>query len=136
MPSALAARMGDKVVGTDRHIVLMPAPPGPPVPTLLPFPFQATIAGGCCPKVLIGGMPAATVSSTVTIAPPHIPPPTAPFQIPPTHTGTVLAGSASVLIGGKPAARAGDSVQTCSDPAPAPNGRIQPPMKNHSVKIA
>lgn len=46
------------------------------------------------PTVLIGGMPAATVSTQcVCIGPPD----------------TIVVGSATVLIGGKPAARIGDT---------------------------
>ncbi|MFJ3977797.1 PAAR domain-containing protein [Streptomyces sp. NPDC090021] len=89
------------------------------------FPVNAVVTGGCCVSVLIGGRPAATVGSTATLVP-HVPPPGSVFQVPPTHTGTVQAGSAGVLIGGRAAARTGDPVQTCSDPLPQPNGRIVP----------
>jgi len=61
-------------------------------------------------KLLIGGMPAATVGSMATNNPPHGPP-GGPFQVPPTNQGTVMQGSAMVLIDGKPAARSGDPVQ-------------------------
>lgn len=135
MPGLPAARFGDKVTGTDIHIVLVPAPPGPPTPQPMPFAYQATLTGGCCPTVRIGGKPAATLSTTAVISPPHIAPAPATFSVPPTHTGTVIKGSATVRIGGKPAARAGDTVQTCSDPVPAPNGRIMPPVPQHGVLI-
>ena len=117
-----AAKMGDKVVGTDVHIINIPSPGGP-VPTPLPHPFAGTITGGCSPNVLIGGMPAATLGSTATNAPPHIPQ-GGPFLNPPTNTGTVIKGSATVLINNKPAARTGDTVMTCNDPAPAPTSSI------------
>jgi uncharacterized Zn-binding protein involved in type VI secretion len=116
------AKQGDKVVGTDTHIVMIPSPGGP-VPTPLPSPFAGTITGGCSTNVMIGGMPAATVGSTATNAPPHIPQ-GGPFQTPPTNQGTVTQGSTSVLINNKPAARVGDPVTTCNDPAPAPTGSI------------
>jgi uncharacterized Zn-binding protein involved in type VI secretion len=118
-----AAKQGDSVTGTDTHIVLVPSPGGP-VPTPMPLPFAGTITGGCSPTVLIQGMPAATVGSTATNVPPHVPP-GGTFQVPPTNSGTVLKGSATVLIGSKPAARVGDPVQTCNDPAPAPTATIQ-----------
>lgn len=117
-----AAKQGDKVVGTDTHIVLVPTPGGP-VPTPTPLPYNGTITGGCSTDVMIGGMPAATVGSTSTNAPSHIPP-SGSFATPPTNQGTVSKGSATVLINNKPAARAGDPVMTCNDPAPAPTSQI------------
>jgi uncharacterized Zn-binding protein involved in type VI secretion len=117
-----AAKQGDKVVGTDIHIIMIPSPGGP-VPTPLPHPFTGTITGACSPNVLIGGMPAATLGSTATNMPPHIPQ-GGPFQLPPTNTGIVMKGSATVLINNKPAARTGDTVNTCNDPAPAPTSSI------------
>ncbi|MFK0238369.1 PAAR domain-containing protein [Streptomyces vinaceus] len=134
MPGKPAARIGDRVAGTDRHIVLVTSPTGP-VPTMMGFPYTAVITGGGCPQVLIGGSPAATVGSTVALQPPHIPPPNTVFQIPPTNTGTTTMGSGSVLIGGRPAVRAQDKVLTCSDPVPSENGTVQPPLRNHQVLI-
>ena len=116
------AKQGDQVVGTDTHIVMIPSPGGP-VPTPLPSPFAGKITGGCSTNVMIGGMPAATVGSTATNAPPHMPQ-GGPFQVPPTNQGTVTQGSGTVLINNKPAARVGDPVTTCNDPAPAPTSSI------------
>ncbi len=118
-----AAKQGDKVLGQDTHIIMIPSPSGA-VPTPTPMPFNGTITGGCSPNVLIQNMPAAVVGSTATNTPPHLPT-GGPFQVPPTNSGTVMAGSGTVMINNKPAARSGDKVQTCSDPAPAPNGTIQ-----------
>jgi uncharacterized Zn-binding protein involved in type VI secretion len=117
-----AAKQGDKVVGTDVHIIMVPSPGGP-VPTPLPHPFAGTITGGCSPNVTIGGLPAATLGATATNAPPHVPQ-GGPFQLVPTNQGVVVKGSATVLINNKPAARAGDTVNTCNDPAPAPTSSI------------
>lgn len=117
-----AAKLGDQVTGTDTHIVLVPSPGGP-VPTPTPLPFAGTLTGGCSPDVLVEGAPAATVGSTATNAPPHLPP-SGTFQVPPTNQGTVQQGSGTVLINNKPAARAGDPVMTCNDPAPAPTSSI------------
>jgi uncharacterized Zn-binding protein involved in type VI secretion len=117
-----AAKQGDKVVGTDTHIVLVPSPGGP-VPTPTPLPFNGTITGACSTDVYISGMPAAVVGSTATNAPAHIPP-SGSFSVPPTNQGTVAKGSATVLINNKPAARIGDPVMTCNDPAPAPTSKI------------
>ncbi len=64
------------------------------------FPPVPHAAGGTIvqgvPTVLIGGMPAATVGSTVFCAGPS------------PHPSTVVLGAFTVLIGGKPAARVGD----------------------------
>jgi uncharacterized Zn-binding protein involved in type VI secretion len=106
------------------HIVLVPSPGGP-VPTPLPHPFNGVIDGSLSADVMIGGLPAATVGSTATNTPPHLPtPPGTSFQIPPMNRGTILAGSATVFINGKPAARAGDPAQTCADPVPNPASQV------------
>ncbi len=118
-----AAKQGDQVIGQDTHIIMVPSPGGP-VPTPTPMPFSGMITGNCSPNVMIQNMPAATVGSTATNNPPHVPT-GGPFQVPPTNQGQVIAGSGTVLINNKPAARAGDKVNTCNDPAPAPNGTIQ-----------
>ena len=114
--------MGDKVVGVDIHIIMIPSPGGP-VPTPLPHPFNGILDASLSTNVMIGGMPAATVGSIAHNIPPHIPQ-GGPFQIPPTNQGTVMKGSATVMINGKPAARAGDQVMTCNDPVPAPTSSI------------
>jgi uncharacterized Zn-binding protein involved in type VI secretion len=118
-----AAKMGDKVMASDIHIILIPAPPGPPVPTPLPHPFVGTIMSNCSMNVMIEGKPAATVGSQAMNVPPHIPQ-GGPFQVPPTNQGQIIMGSTTVMINSKPAARNGDTVLTCNDPAPMPVGKI------------
>jgi len=114
-----AAKQGDQITAVDTHIVMVPAPPGPPVPTPLPHPFSGLINGGLSTDVKIMGMAAATQGSTADNMPPHLPtPPGTVFQIPPTNRGTIMMGSSSVMINGKPAARNGDTAQTCADPVP------------------
>jgi uncharacterized Zn-binding protein involved in type VI secretion len=113
-----AAKQGDQITAVDTHIVMVPSPGGP-VPTPLPHPFAGVIDGNTSPSVFINGSPAATMGSTATNTPPHIPtPPGTTFQIPPTNRGTIMRGSGTVMINGKPAARAGDMAQTCADPVP------------------
>ena len=113
-----AAKQGDQMTAVDMHIVMVPSPGGP-VPTPLPHPFMGILDGNLSTDVKILGMPAATVGSTASNTPPHIPtPPGTAFQIPPTNKGTIMRGSSTVMINGKPAARAGDTGQTCADPVP------------------
>lgn len=120
-----AAKQGDQIVGVDTHIVMVPAPPAPPVPTPLPHPFTGIISGNLSSDVNIMGMPAATVDSTADNTPPHIPtPPGTAFQSPPSNTGTIKLGSATVKINGKMAARNGDIADTCNDPADLPMGTV------------
>ncbi len=117
-----AAKQGDKVVGVDTHVLMVPSPGGP-VPTPTPMPFAGELDGALSADVMVDDLAAATVGSTATNTPAHVPA-AGPFQTPPSNEGTVNAGSATVLINGKPAARAGDTAVTCNDPADAPNGTI------------
>lgn len=118
-----AAKQGDQVMATDTHIILIPAPPGPPVPTPLPHPFVGIINGGLSSDVKIMGMAAATVDSTASNTPPHIPQ-GGPFQSPPSNKGTIKMGSTTVKINGKMAARNGDMAMTCNDPSDLPAGTV------------
>ncbi len=119
-----AAKQGDQVTATDIHIVLVPSPGGP-VPTPLPHIFAGILDGSLSADVNIQSLPAATVGSTATNTPPHIPtPPGTSFQIPPANRGTVITGSATVRINGQPAARSGDTALTCNDPVDLPVGTV------------
>ena len=119
MPNA--ARVGDL---TNREAPHCHAPIHPPAPTPAPSAHPAVplaIIPPGVPTVLIGGMPAATVTSM-----------TAPCVIPacvPAGPGIVALGSFKVLIGGLPAARVGDPVAhpSCVAPIPSPVGKILPP---------
>ena len=73
----------------DMHACPMQTPATPPIPHVGgPLLTRGT------PLVLVGGLPAATLSSSaVCVGPPD----------------TIMVGSTKVLIGGKPAARLGDS---------------------------
>jgi len=120
-----AAKKGDQIVATDTHIVMVPAPPGPPVPTPLPHPFAGILNGSLSSDVNIMGLPAATVDSTADNTPPHLPtPPGTAFQNPPANKATIKLGSATVKINGKMAARNGDLATTCNDPADLPVGQV------------
>ena len=120
-----AAKQGDHIIATDTHIVLVPAPPGPPVPTPLPHPFTGVINSGLSNDVKIMSQPAATVDSTAQNTPAHIPTtPGTTFQQPPANRATIKAGSTTVRINGKMAARNGDIAMTCNDPTDLPAGTV------------
>lgn len=119
---APAAKQGDRVLGVDTHLVLVPSPGGP-VPTPVPVPFSGQLQGQLSPDVLIERKPAATRGSVAENLPAHIPA-GGPFQRPPTNRATVKRGTRKVLINGKEAARLGDPADTCNDPADAPNGTV------------
>jgi len=117
-----AAKQGDQIVAVDTHIVILP-PPATPAP--LPHPFAGVIDGGLSSDVKIMGKPAATVNSTASNTPPHIPtPPGTAFQNPPSNKATIAVGSATVKINGKAAARNGDPAKTCNDPTDMPVGTV------------
>ncbi len=118
-----AAKQGDQITAVDTHIIHVPSPGGP-VPTPIPHPFSSILDGSLSTDVKIMGMAAATLNSTATNTPPHIPTGGGPFQVPPTNRATIIMGSATVLINGKGAARNGDTANTCNDPAEMPVGTV------------
>jgi len=118
--SPFAAKQDDVIVAIDTHIV---QPPGPVPPVPGPYPFNGIIDGALSANVTIEGMPAATLGSTATNTPPHIPI-GGTFIKPPSNQGTIITGSATVTIGGRPAARAGDTAITCNDPVDLPVGTV------------
>jgi uncharacterized Zn-binding protein involved in type VI secretion len=117
-----AAKLGDQVLGTDVHVVLVPSAGGP-VPTPRSMPFTGRIVSGCSSDVLIEGKPAATHGSVAINQPPHVPS-GGTFAHPPDNRGTLIALDAMVLVNGKPLARSGDKALTCNDPAPAPTATV------------
>ena len=117
-----AAKQGDQITATDTHIVMVPSAGGP-VPTPLPHPFVGIIDGSLSTDVKIMGLPAATVGSTATNTPSHIPQ-GGPFQSSPSNSATIEMGSQTVKINGKGAARMGDTATTCNDPSDLPVGTV------------
>jgi uncharacterized Zn-binding protein involved in type VI secretion len=89
----------------------------------VPHPFSGVLDAQLSADVRIAGMAAATVGSTATNTPPHIPQ-GGTFVVPPRNQGRIIMGSATVLINGRPAARAGDTALTCNDPVDAPLGTV------------
>lgn len=116
------AKQGDRVIALDIHIQMVPTPGGP-VPVPLPSPFSGTLDGSLSSDVFIDGMAVATVGSTATNTPQHVPA-AGPFQKPPSNQATVFQGSATVFVNGKPLARLGDPATTCNDPADLPAGTV------------
>ncbi len=115
-----AARMGD-LVKQDAPHCHAPMHPAAPVPTACPHPSLPLPIMKGTPTVMIGGLPAATLTSQ-----------TGPCMLPgcvPGGPGMVALGSATVLIGGLPAARVGDMTMhaSCVAPLPSPIGKILPP---------
>jgi uncharacterized Zn-binding protein involved in type VI secretion len=120
-----AAKQGDQITASDTHIVMVPAPPGSPVPTQLAHPFDGVINGALSSDVNIMGKPAATADSTADNLPPHAPAaPGSTFKSPPANKATIKTGSAAVKINGKMAARNGDTAMTCNDPVDLPAGTV------------
>ncbi len=119
---APAAKEGDKVLGVDTHIVMVPSPAGP-VPTPTPMPFNGILCGDLAATVFVDNAAAAQEGSTAQNMPPHLPA-GGPFQRPPKNQAKVSEASATVLVDGKGVARHGDSARTCNDPEDAPNGAI------------
>jgi len=117
-----AAKQGDRVVGVDTHVILVPSPGGP-VPTPTPMPFSGELCADLSADVIVENKAAATEGSTAMNSPPHVPA-GGPFQKPPSNQAKVQAGSKTVLINDKPAAHLGDPALTCNDPADAPNGSV------------
>jgi uncharacterized Zn-binding protein involved in type VI secretion len=115
-----AAKQGDQVTAVDVHLIQLP---GPTAPVPVPHPFKGIVDGGLSTDVMIEGLPAATITSTATNTPPHIPQ-GGSFVVPPTNMATIITGSGTVLINKKPAARTGDTATTCNDPVPLPVGSV------------
>lgn len=115
-----AARMTDMIKQDAPHCHAPIHPPAPS-PTPVPHPgLPLTIIKGV-PTVMIGKMPAATLTSTST-----------PCMLPgcvPGGPGMISLGSATVMIGKLPAARVGDMTMhaSCVAPIPGPVGKVLPP---------
>ena len=115
-----AAKQGDQVQATDIHMI---QPPGPSSPVPVSHPFMGIINGSLSRDVKIQGRAAATVNSTATNTPPHIPI-GGTFVNPPSNQGTIVLGSTTVRINGQMAARNGDTAKTCNDPTDLPVGSV------------
>ena len=117
-----AAKKGDRITATDMHLVQPPGAP-PPTPVMVPHTFNGILDGGLSSDVNIISQPAATVNSTATNTPSHVPQ-GGTFVNPPSNQATIRMGSTTVKINGKMAARTGDTAMTCNDPADLPTGTV------------
>jgi uncharacterized Zn-binding protein involved in type VI secretion len=115
-----AAKKGDKITAKDVHLI---QPPGTAPPASTQHPFNGIISGNLSANVNIVGKPAATMNSTASNTPAHLPI-GGTFIKPPANRGSIIAGSATVFINGKPAARSGDVAVTCNDPVDLPVGKV------------
>lgn len=115
-----AAKQGDRITATDNHLI---QPPGTAPPVMVPHPFSGIIDGGLSSDVDVDGKPAATVDSTATNTPSHVPQ-GGSFVNPPKNKAKIILGSSTVSINGKAAARTGDKAETCNDPADLPVGSV------------
>lgn len=115
-----AAKQGDQVTAVDMHLI---QPPGPTSPVVVPHPFSGIIDNGLSANVNIESRPAATLNSTATNTPPHVPI-GGTFVKPPSNQARITVGSPTVLINNKPAARSGDTALTCNDPVDLPAGTV------------
>jgi uncharacterized Zn-binding protein involved in type VI secretion len=115
-----AAKQGDQVTAVDMHLI---QPPGPTSPVIVPHPFSGIIDNGLSANVNIESRPAATLNSTATNTPPHVPI-GGTFVKPPSNQARITVGSPTVLINNKPAARSGDTALTCNDPVDLPAGTV------------
>lgn len=115
-----AAKEGDKIMATDMHLI---QPLGSSPPVLVPHTFMGIIDGSLSGDVKIMGKAAATVNSTATNTPSHLPS-GGTFVNPPSNRGTIKKGSQTVFINGKKAARDSDMAMTCKDPPDTAPGKV------------
>jgi uncharacterized Zn-binding protein involved in type VI secretion len=116
------AKGGDRVVGVDTHVIMIPSPGGP-VPTPMPMPFSGVLQDKLSSTVFIDGQGVAVVGSVANNVPPHMPM-GGPFQTPPTNKATVSSGSDTVFADEKAVARIGDTASDCNDPSDQDTGHI------------
>ena len=108
-----AAKVGDRIVGIDNHLIQPPS--GSPVN--IPHQFSGPIQLDVSLDVLVDGSAAAFAGSRALNSPIHIPQ-GGTFVSVVSNLGEVVGGSSSVFINGHPAARDGDSSETCNDGIP------------------
>jgi uncharacterized Zn-binding protein involved in type VI secretion len=120
--AAPIAGEGDRIVGVDTHIVLVPTPGGP-APTPVPMPFAGKLSEQLSASTFVDNKGAALKGSVARNQPQHVPT-GGSFENPPSNRGEIKTGSDTVYIDNKEVARAGDTAATCNDPVDAPVGVV------------
>ena len=116
------AKAGDKVIGLDTHVVMLPSPGGP-VPTPMPMPFNGTLNDSLSDNIFIDNAKAAVKGSVASNTPPHIPT-GGPFKTPPSNRATVATASDTVFFSNKGVARLNDDAKWCNDPSDDTTGHV------------
>ncbi|MFO0551132.1 MAG: PAAR domain-containing protein [Polyangiaceae bacterium] len=116
------AKQGDRVLGVDTHIILVPSPGGP-VPTPTSMPFNGPLSQSLAPDVFVDNLAVAILGSKALNTPAHVPT-GGPFQKQPSDQATVSSASSTVFADNKPVARARDSAACCNDPSDSDTGQI------------
>jgi uncharacterized Zn-binding protein involved in type VI secretion len=116
------AKEGDRVVGADTHVVLIPSPGGP-VPTPMPMVFSGMLQDALGQSVAVDNQSIALVDSVANNLPPHLPL-GGPFQKPPANKATISRGSETVFADNLAVARANDPARCCNDPSDQDTGHV------------
>lgn len=107
------AKRGDRVVGVDTHVVLLPSPSGP-VPTLTPMAFDGELVADPSASVFVDDEALALEESTAENRPGHVPA-GGTFQEPPSNVATISRGSSTVFADDRAVARSKDPARCCND---------------------
>ena len=151
----LAATMLDPVLGLDIHIELVPAPPGPPVPTPIPNPFVgivfdpigtiaglliqnawAAVTGGAqSGPAVIGVLPIANTGTECEGFGHILIPPGVSWAVPPANDATIVTGSETVTAMGSSLSRGLDLAMSCSEPVRLPTSIVMALPKGNPVLV-
>ncbi|MFO0615245.1 MAG: PAAR domain-containing protein [Polyangiaceae bacterium] len=107
------AKRGDRVVGVDTHVILVPSPGGP-IPRPTPMPFDGEIVERPGATVFVENEDLALEAGTAQNRPGHVPI-GGTFQTPPSNMATLSSGSASVFAENRAVARSKDPARCCND---------------------
>jgi hypothetical protein len=116
------AKRGDRVVGVDTHIVLVPSPGGP-IPTPTPLAFDGEIMERPGATVFVDNEELALEQGTAQNKPGHLPI-GGTFQTPPSNIATVARGSDRVFAEDRAVARSKDPARCCNDVADDETGHV------------
>ena len=112
-PSQPVAKRGDRVVGVDTHVVLVPGPAGP-TPTPTPHSFEGRIDERSDATVFVDDASVALQGASAEAACPHVPIGGA-FARAPSNRATLTGGSGRVFAEDRAIARGIDAATSCDD---------------------